>query len=95
MHRFSHHLPVFVSIPLKTEIKELPKYITVTKTSPQGWENLKNELNEVNWSDIFNTGNLFSNPSSNYNAFIDKLTDLKNKHMPTKKNTIQKIYSQK
>ena len=44
-----------------------------------------NELNTVNWNNIFNTNNLFSNPCSNYDKFIDKIIQLKNKHMPTKK----------
>ena len=51
----------------------------------QNWMNLKNELDEIDWSLIFNTGNLFSNPSVNYSNFIKKISELKNKYLPTKK----------
>ena len=58
LHNFSHHLPVFISIPLKHEVTELPKYINVTNYHQQNWDNLANELNETVWSNIFNTENL-------------------------------------
>ena len=73
MHCFSHHLPVFTIIPLKNEISELPKFINITKTTPQNWENLTNDLNAVCWNDIFITDNPFSNPTTNYSNFIDKV----------------------
>ena len=41
LHKFSNHLPVFVSIPIKNEKIELPKYITVTEDSVLNWNNLK------------------------------------------------------
>ena len=85
LHKFSNHLPVFTCIPLKNEIVELPKYINITCDNPLNWENLNNELNEINWSQVFNTDNLFSNPSINCAKFVDKIIELKNKHLPTKK----------
>ena len=60
LHTFSNHLPVFVSIPLKNEKTELPKYINITKNNAQNWANLTNELSDVNWSQVLNTSNLFS-----------------------------------
>ena len=85
LHTFSNHLPVFVAIPLKTLVDEIPKFINISKTDSHSWDNMINELNTVNWNNIFNTNNLFSNPCSNYDKFIDKIIQLKNKHMPTKK----------
>ena len=85
LHKFSNHLPVFVSIPLKNEPIELPKYITIHKTAPENWNNLINELNDINWSEKMNTENLFANPDSNYNILINVLAEAKNKHLPTKK----------
>ena len=85
LHSFSHHLPVFISMPLKNEVVELPKYITITKNDSQSWNNLISDLNDINWQDVFDTQNLFSNPSNNYTKFINKIIDLKNKHLPTKK----------
>ena len=85
LHTFSKHLPVFISIPLKNEVTKLPKFINVTKINQNSWENLITDLNEINWSSIFDTNNLFSNPSQNYSKFVNKLIEFKNKHMPTKK----------
>ena len=85
LHKFSHHLPVFISIPLKNIVKELPKFTNVTKASTNNWNCLANELDELNWDNIFNTENTFSNPNVNYTKFVNKIIDLKSKHMPTKK----------
>ena len=85
LHSFSHHLPVFTIIPLKNKISELPKFINITKSQPENWENLSNDLNSVSWCDVFNTTNPFSNPSTNYSNFIEKVIQLKNHHLPSKK----------
>ena len=39
LHNFSDHLPVFVSLPIKNEKIELPKFINITKLNSQAWEN--------------------------------------------------------
>ena len=85
MHCFSHHLPVFTILPLKNEIHELPKFVNLTKTTPQNWDNLTNDLNSLAWCNIFNTVDPFANPTINYSLFIDKVSQLKNLHLPTKK----------
>ena len=85
LHKFSKHLPVFTCLPLKNEIIELPKYVNITKNSPQNWDNLLNDFSSINWNNVMNTNNLFSNPSINYSKFADKIIDLKNKHLPSKK----------
>ena len=85
LHKFSDHLPVFLSIPLKKDPIELPKFINITRSSPENWENFSNELSGINWSEKINTTNLFANPDTNYDFFIDILSEAKNKHFPTKK----------
>ena len=85
LHKFSHHLPVFISIPLKNTINELPKYTNITKACQNNWDNLAKDLDETNWDNVFNTQNLFSNPNENYTNFINNVIELKNKHMPSKK----------
>ena len=84
LHKFSNHLPVFLSLPLKNELIDLPKYINITKSTPQDWENLTSELSNINWSEKMNTSNLFANPNINCNIFMDILVEAKNKHLPTK-----------
>ena len=85
LHKFSHHLPVFISIPLKNVVIELPKFTNITNAHQQNWVNLERDLDDINWTEVFNTDNLFSNASLNYTKFVNKLIDLKDKHMPTKK----------
>ena len=84
LHKFSDHLPIFCSIPLKNEPIELPKFIKVTNFSDQNWHNLSEELSNINWSEKIITDNLFANPNINYNIFIDTIIKAKDKHLPTK-----------
>ena len=83
MHLFSKHHPTFISIPMKNEIKKLPKYVQIIKNDDTNFQNFKNELGNINWNQIIST-DYANNPCENYNRFSEKVLELKNKHMPTK-----------
>ena len=83
IHKFSNHLAVFVSLPLKKEKHELPKYIQISKNDTQSYNQLNTELNNIDWAQAINTY-LVANPNDNYNKFHKLLTDLKEKHLPSK-----------
>ena len=83
IHKFSDHLPVFISIPLKKERVNFPKFIKLKNQSPISVNNLREELDCLNWSDLLNT-DILANPNLYYNVFLEKIAQLKDKHLPTK-----------
>ena len=84
LHSFSNHLPVFTCLPIKNEIKKFPKFASVTKNDNQSYQNLKNELQAICWDDLIEI-DIASDPCKNYNCFINKISEIKNKHLPTKR----------
>ena len=84
---FSHisdHFPYFVSLSLTgKKCKQPPKLVKQKFNSPNAINNLKNEFID---NDITNElhQDLNIDPNINYEIFIKRIKDAKNKHIPTK-----------
>lgn len=84
---FSHisdHFPYFVSLSItRTKNKQTPKLVKQKLNSPNAIDDLKNEL--IN-NDITKElhQDLNTDPNINYEIFIKRLKDAKDKHIPTK-----------
>lgn len=82
--KISDHLATFFVLPLQFENLSKPKYITICKSSPQNKNNFLCELNNIDWNSKLKT-RVNDDPNSNYECFIKIITDLIDKHLPTKK----------
>ena len=81
----SDHFPCFLSIKCKNKTKDrAPKFVKQRVNTPYAQEAFKSELLEA---DIYHTLNNDINvdPTENYRRMMEKVTELKNKHLPYRK----------
>ena len=83
LYQFSNHLPIFTCLPIKNVVIKPPKFVNITKNDENGYQNLRNAMQTINWSNLINI-NTSADPSLNYSIFQEKLTTLKNEYLPTK-----------
>ena len=79
----SDHFPCFVSIELKKDKDKPPKLIKQKFSSPDAMTNFKNELFNHDFSQDF-PQNIDSDPNANYELFLTKFLEIKNRHIPIK-----------
>ena len=79
----SDHFPCFVSLNLNTKPKAPPKMVKQKFSTPNAVQKFKDELIKHDFTKDFDHS-VDSNPSSNYDAFIDKVIEIKNDIIPTK-----------
>ena len=79
----SDHFPYFVSIDLRNKKKTTPKLVKQKFSTPNAVQNFKNELMNHDFSKDFSYDSN-ADPNTTYEKFIDKLTEIKNKHIPIK-----------
>ena len=86
----SDHFPCFVSLKIhQKEEKTPPKLVKQKCNSPDAIKNLRDDLLNYDFSkDI--SQELDSDPNINYRLFIDKVLELKTKHIPVKMVKFQK-----
>ena len=85
VRKISDHLPIFCSLPINLKkLIDTPKFVWKTKNSQISLNNLKRELETINWNDEISL-NHDSNANIGYDCFINKLKLLTNKHMPLEK----------
>ena len=81
--KFSDHQPYFTSFDLKPLHDSPPKFITISKHSPEALINFGNELESCDLIDKIDIS-LGGNPNDNYTKLRDILIKLKEKHLPNK-----------
>ena len=79
----SDHFPCFVSLDLNIKPKAPPKMVKQKFSTPNAVKKLKDELIKHDFTKDFDHS-IDSNPSSNYDAFINKVIKIKNDFIPTK-----------
>ena len=79
----SDHFPYFVSIELKKDKDKPPKFIKQKFSSPDAMANFKNELFNHDFTPDF-PQNIESDPDANYELFLAKFLEIKNRHIPIK-----------
>ena len=72
------HLPIYVKLPYKTEPVKSCKTFSRRIYSTDKMQNFKKEVSECDWEKIVGNENI----NNKYNLFINKITDLHNKHFP-------------
>ena len=87
--KISDHLPCFISRPNCKINRNIPKYITVTKSTPERWSCFLNDLDQVEWSNIIDT-NIEVNPNITYDTLLDLVKKIKDKNLPTKRLKLDK-----
>ena len=60
-----------------------PKYITTYANTTENQIEISHELETTDWNALLKT-RLSENPDTNYNIFINKFLEIKNKYMPKK-----------
>ena len=79
----SDHFPCFVSLDLNTKPKAAPKMVKQKFSTPDAVQKLRDKLIEHDFTNDFDHS-IDSNPSTNYDTFINKVIELKNEFIPTK-----------
>ena len=83
INKFSDHQPYFTSFDLKPLHDSPPKFITISKHSPEALINFGNELESCDLIDKIDIS-LGGNPNDNYTKLQDILIKFKKKHLPNK-----------
>ena len=79
----SDHFPCFVSLDLNIKPKAPPKMVKQKFSTPNAVQKFKEELIKHDFTKDFDHS-ADSDPSSNYDAFISKVIEIKNDFIPTK-----------
>ena len=80
---FADHPPYFISFDLKPLHVSPPKFITISKHSPETLINFRNEPESCDLIDKIDIS-LGGNPNDNYTQLQDICLKLKEKHLPNK-----------
>ena len=81
--KFSDHQPYFTSFDLKPLHDSPPKFITISKHSPEALINFENKVESCDLIDKIDIS-LGGNPNDNYTKLQDILIKLKEKLLPNK-----------
>lgn len=79
--KFSDHQPYFTCLDLTKKHTKPPKYVKITKNSPDDIKGFCDELGNINFEEKLDTCPE-ADPNENYNIFTELVNAAKEKHMP-------------